>query len=144
MKRGPFVKAFAVVGTALVIVPVAAVIASAIPLMTQSGSAFDWMTPAEYAPIALVGGVLLLGCALMARDRMGLVITGNALSFGVLIAGLVVARVTGLATGQREAEGLVWALVAASIAIYGIGLLVLIAAGMLLTRDLFHAPTSER
>ncbi|MHB9002856.1 MAG: hypothetical protein ACYC6C_02160 [Coriobacteriia bacterium] len=144
MKRGPWVKALAVVGTALVIVPIAAAIASAIPVMARSDATFDWMTPAEFAPVALVGGVLLLGCALMSHDRKGLVITGNALSFGVLITGLVIARVSGLATGQREAEGLVWAVVTASVAVYVIGLLVLIAAGMLLTRDLFHPPTNER
>lgn len=142
--RATWTKALAVVGTVLVIVPIAAAIASAIPVLTTPDSTFDWMTPAEYAPVALVGGVLLLGCSIMAKDRRGLVITGNALSFGVLIAGLVVARVSGLATGEREAEGLIWALVVASIAIYVLGLIVLIVAGMLLTRDLFSPPPHAR
>lgn len=142
--RKAWMKALAVLGTALVIVPIAAAIASAIPLLTNPAASFDWLTPAEFSPVALVGGVLLIGCAWMAHDRRGLVITGNAVSFGVLITGLAVARVSGLATGAREPEGLTWALVVASIAIYVVGLVVLIVAGMLLTRDLFHPPTSER
>lgn len=142
--RKVWIKALAVVGTALVIVPIAAAIASAIPLLTTPEATFDWLTPAEFSPVALIGGVMLLGCSWMAKDRRGLVITGIALSFGVLITGLVVARVSGLATGEREPEGLMGALVVASIAIYVVGLLVLIVAGWLLTRDLFHPPTNER
>lgn len=68
--RKAWIKALAVVGTALVIVPIAAAIASAIPLLTNPAATFDWLTPAEFSPVALVGGVMLLGCAMLTKELL--------------------------------------------------------------------------
>ena len=55
----------------------------------------------------------------------------------MLIAGQVLATVTGLASGETEPAGWSWALVVASLVLYTFALVEIGTAGILLVRDVF-------
>jgi len=137
-KKGILTKVLAIVGTALVWIPVLAPILFAAASLIQAGMfRFDYLMPAEIFPIALAGGCLLLWAALRARARRGLI--GGSLAGAVIlpVAGQALASVTGLASGRTEPTGWPWALVLASLALYVLALVILGVGGALLLRDLF-------
>ncbi|NTW28827.1 MAG: hypothetical protein HGA39_05620 [Coriobacteriia bacterium] len=98
---------------------------------------FDWLMPAELFPAALLGGVILLWAAVRAHSRRALVGWGLGLAVGLLVAGMVLAQVTGLASGDTEPTGLAWALVVASLVLYSAAVVEMGVAGVMLVRDLF-------
>ena len=137
-KKGPLTKGLAVVGTALVWFPIlATVLTAALALIGERVLRIDYLMPAELFPFALVGGGLLMWAALRAHSRRGLIAWGLAVAVGLLIAGQVLATVTGLASGETEPTGWWWALVVASLVLYTFTLAEIGAAGVLLVRDVF-------
>jgi hypothetical protein len=137
-KRGPFTKVLAIVGTVLVWVPIVA------PLVfTRWGGIgterfnFDWLIPAELAPVMLVGGGLLLWAALRAHSRRALVGWGLGVAIGSIVIGAVLTRVTGLATGATEPTGILWVALVGPIVVLVGATLELGIAGVMLTVDLF-------
>lgn len=105
---------------------------------------FDYLMPAEFFPIALVGGGLLLWAASRAHSRRGIVGWGLATAAGSLVGGQALAVATGLASGDTQPTGWQWALVLASIGVYTLALVVIGAGGLLLLRELFNAPGSPK
>jgi hypothetical protein len=98
---------------------------------------FDYLMPAELFPVALAGGGLLMGAALRARSRRGLIGWGLVAAVGLLVGGQALAVAAGFASGDAEPAGWLWALVLASIAVYSLALVVIAVGGALLVRDLF-------
>jgi hypothetical protein len=142
-KKGILTKALAIVGTALVWIPILApVLFSAAFLIQARMLRFDYLMPAELFPVALVGGGLLLWAALRARSRRGLI--GGSLGGAVilLVGSQALAVVTGLASGRTEPTGWPWALVLASLVLFILALVVMGVVGVLLLRDLFKAARS--
>lgn len=137
--KGIFTKILAVVGTVLAWFPILATVVIAAAVSFRSGSFhFDYLMLAELFPVAFIGGGLLLWAALRARSRRRLIAWGLGGIVGLLVAGQVLAVVSGLASGETEPVGWAWALVLASIALYSLLLIEIGAAGGLLVGDLFR------
>lgn len=136
-KMQALTKAFAILGTTLVWVPLLApVFLSAMLLVRVRLLRFDYLMPAELFPVALLGGALLLWSALLARSRPGLTGGGLAIAAGSLLSGQLLALVTGLASGESEPVGWRVTMVLASLAVYLLALLAMGVGGLLLLRDL--------
>lgn len=132
-------KGLAITGTVLVSLPLLAPLAMThwAAVGTQ-GFNFDWLIPAEMFPIAVIGGVILLSGSIRAHAWRRTIAWGLALGIGMLVAGQILAIVTGLASGAAEPTGWqMWA-VTATIGAYAAALAVMAAGGIMLIRDLFH------
>jgi len=139
-KKAILTKTLAIIGTVLVWIPILAPVLFSAALYIQTRVfRFDYLMPAEFFPVALVGGCLLLWAALRAQARRGLI--GGSLAGAVIlpVAGQALASVTGLASGRTEPTGWPWALVLASLALYVLALVILGIGGVLLLCDLFKA-----
>ena len=137
-KKGILTKVLALIGTVLVWIPILAPVLFSAALLIQARMfRFDYLMPAELFPVALVGGCLLLGAALRARSRRGLI--GGSLGSAVvtLVGSQALAVVTGLASGRTEPTGWPWALVIASLGLFVLALVILGVGGVLLVCDLF-------
>jgi hypothetical protein len=102
----------------------------------------DYLMPAELFPIALAGGLVLLTASLRARSRRGMVAWSLGATVALLAASMLIASVTGLASGAAEPAGWRVALVAGLLAGYVAAVLVLAISGVLLTRSVL-APHAE-
>lgn len=99
---------------------------------------FDFILPAEFFPLALIGAFLLYWAARRARSHHRLIGWSLLVAITSLGSGQALAVVTGLADGSREPAGLFCVLVIASIAIYILTLFFLAAEGILLINSLFR------
>jgi hypothetical protein len=139
-KRDVFTKILAIVGAALVWLPILApILFSATSFIQRRVFRFDYLMPAELFPLALVGTGLLLWASWRAKSRQRLISSGIALAATMLVGGAVIARVTGLATGEIEPTGWQWALVLAALAGYSISLVIIGIGGIRLVGDLFKS-----
>ena len=138
-RKGVLTKVLAVVGMVLVWFPfLATVVISVVGSIRDRVFRFDYLMPAELFPIAFVGGGLLMWAAMRARSRRRLVGWGLGVAVVLLVGSQALAVATGLASGETEPAGWLWALVVASIAVYSLALVEIGAAGVLLVRDLFQ------
>ena len=138
-KKGVLTKMLAIVGTVLMWFPILAPVLLSVAVIIKGRMfRFDYLMPAELFPAALVGGGLLMGAALRARSRRGLIGWGLGAAVGFLIGGQALAVAAGFASGDVEPAGWLLALVLASIAVYSLALVIVAVAGMLLVRDLFR------
>ncbi|MBN1438804.1 MAG: GNAT family N-acetyltransferase [Anaerolineales bacterium] len=138
-KRGWFTKLLALVGTILVWLPLLLpILFTGIRLIRGGSFMLDFLMPAEFFPLVLVGGLLLCWAGWRARLRRRFL--GGSLALGAVLLlgsqGLAVA--TGLASGKAEPEGWRLAVVIAPLIGYILAVLALGGAGMMLVRDL-HA-----
>ncbi|MEI9479919.1 MAG: hypothetical protein WCO26_25570 [Deltaproteobacteria bacterium] len=137
--KGILTKVLAVVGTVLVWFPIlATVVISVVGSIGDRIFRFDYLMPAELFPVTLVGGGLLMWAALRSRSRRRLIGWGLGVAVGLLVGGQVLAVATGLASGETELVGWLWALVVVSIVVYSLALLEIGTAGVLLVCDLFR------
>jgi len=145
MEKSIITKILAVAGTALVWFPnLAPIVLSAALLISSRIFRFDYLMPAELFPVALVGGGLLLWAALRCKRRQALIGWGLGAAVVLLGGSEGLAVVTGLASGVREATGVWWALVLASLVLYILALVVMGIGGILLLRDLYKAAPSTK
>lgn len=115
-----------IAGTALVWLTLLSPLGFSLIRLSQGGRfLFDYLISAELFRLALAGGLLLLWAALRARTGLSGVAWSLGVAVGALVGSQVLAVVTGLASGAREAEGWRWALVNAGLAIYVLALVVL-------------------
>jgi hypothetical protein len=143
-KKDVLTKSLAVFGTILAWFPIAAPILFSGIRMVQTGRfRFDYLMPAEFFPVALVGGGLLLWAALRARSRRGIIAWGLGIAAGVLVIGQALAVVTGLASGKTEPAGFWWIVVVLSLAVYSLALIAVGVGGILLLRDLFRPQVQQ-
>lgn len=139
-KRDVFTKILAITGSVLVWLPILApLIFGLIALIQRGRFLFDYLMPAELFPVVLAGGVLLLWAAFRARLEKRLIGWGLGIAVGILVIGQVLAVVTGLASGEREAVGIWWILVLASLAVYSLAVIVIGIGGVRLVRGLYKA-----
>jgi peptidoglycan/LPS O-acetylase OafA/YrhL len=143
MKKNVLTRSLALSGTALVWLPIlASVLLSVVTAVADRAFRFDYLIPAELFPLALAGGGLLIWAALRAHSRQRLIGWGLGIAAGLLVGGMVLASVTGLASGETEPTGWQWMLVVVSLAIYSLALVAIGTGGVLLVRDLFETPRS--
>lgn len=142
-KRDALAKGLAVAGTVLIWIPLLLPLVFALARYARAHRfQVDYLMPAELFPIVAIGGGLLLWAALRARSRQKLI--GWALGVGLvaLIVSQVLAVVTGLASGESEAVGWRWALVAGVYGLYPLALILVGVGGVLLLRDLYGVSRS--
>ena len=97
----------------------------------------DYLMPAEFFPVALVGGGLLFFSAWRARSQRGLIGWGLGAALTALVASQGLAVVTGLASGETQPADLWWVLVFVLLVIYILALIVVGLGGFFLVRNLF-------
>jgi len=137
-KRDAFTKILAIAGTALVWLPVAAPFFFSIIAFAQGRIFhFDYLMPAELFPAVLLGGGLLLWAAFRARSQKKLIGWGLGIAVFLLVAGQVLAVISGLASGEREPTGFWWVVVLASIGLYTLAVIAMGVGGVRLCRELF-------
>jgi len=140
-KRDVLTKTLAVVGTVLVWLPVLAPFIFFLVRFIQGRRLnFDYLMPAELFPLFLVGAALLVWAALRAHSRQKFIGGGLAAAVGLLVAGQVLAVITGLASGAAEPTGWKWMLVLGSLAAYTLAVISVGVGGILLLRSLFNTP----
>ncbi len=140
MKRtGALTRSLAIAGTVLVSIPIIAPLLFSIIRFAQSGRfMLDWLMPAELFLLVLFGGILLLVAAFRAHARRGPIGLGLGVALAMLAGAQIFAEVSGLAHGDTEPEGLVWAVVVAMIGLYAAAILEMGVVGGFLVRDVFR------
>jgi hypothetical protein len=137
-KRDIFTKILAILGTVFVWFPILAPILFSVATFARARMfRFDYLMPAELFPAVLIGGGLLLWAAFRARSQKEMIGWGLGVAVGLLVAGQVLAVVSGLASGAREPTGFWWGVVLGSIVLYVLAVIVIGVGGVLLLRDLF-------
>ncbi len=130
----------AILGTVLVWLPLLAPLFFDVARLAGTGRfQFDYLMPAELFPVVLVGSVLLIVAAVLARSYRRLIIGGFVLAVVLLVGGQALAVVSGLASGETQPQGIWWALVVALFVLYICALIALGTGGILLLRRLFGA-----
>jgi hypothetical protein len=138
MKKNTFTKLLAIAGTILVWVPILAPLGFAmIMLVSQKRFLFDYLMPAELFLLALIGGLLLQWAALRAQKLSALIAWSLGLAIVALGSSLGLAQLTGLATGEVEASGWQFALVASLLGVYTAALAGMGVGGLLLLREIY-------
>jgi hypothetical protein len=131
-------KILAIIGTVLVWFPILSPILFSIGFLIRSGSLhFDYLMPAEFFLFALVGGVLLIWAAFRAHSRLKLICWGLGIAVVSLFGAIGLAEVTGIASGETESTGVLFAIIVGLIAIYSLALTLVGIGGVLLLKDLF-------
>jgi len=142
-KKNKLTKTLAIAGTILVWLPILAPVVFAVIRFIQARRfMFDFLAPAEFFPIVLVGSLLLLWAAIRARSRRDIIGWGLAVGVGFLIVSMALAEVTGLASGKTEEGGWQMALVRILFVGFWLGLIGIAIGGILLVRDLFGKRTT--
>ncbi len=131
-------KILAITGTIFVCFPILATLVLSTAFFIRAGFLrIDYLTPAEFFPVALLGGALLVWAAVRAR----LYLKAIAWVIGILAASLLasfgLAVITGLAAGEMEAQGVWFGIVVALLAVYTLALILGGVSGILLLKDLF-------
>jgi hypothetical protein len=129
----------AIIGTALVWLPVAAMLVFGVLHWARAGEPmFDFFLPAEALPLVLVGFGLLLWAAL--REKF--LVKAISLTFGIGIAGLVLSQsaalLSGLADGSIGPSGFWFVLVIGIFSIYDLAVIWLGVLGVRLTQHLLQ------
>jgi hypothetical protein len=138
MYRGT--RVLAVLGTVLAWFPLAAtVLISLAGSLVRGAFLFDYLMPAEFFPVALVGGGLLLWVAVRARLRRRWIAWSLGLAVALLAGVQGLAWALGLASGEADAAGWRLAAVLAVYAAFVAAYLALATQGTLLVRDLRRA-----
>lgn len=127
-----------VVGAVLVWFPILVTIVTSIIGTIASGEfRCDYFIPMELFLVVLVGGILLVWGALRTRKWRKLICWSFGSILGVLVLTLLLANVTGLASGTTKPEGWPLAIVFAGIILYIAALIVLGVGAGLLLREVF-------
>lgn len=104
---------------------------------------FDYMMPAEFFPVVLIGAVLLLLAAILAKMRVKLI----AWLFGAVLISLALLMIVPIATGAAQAvvapTGLVMVALQAVLVLYCLAVIALLIGGIFLAVDLFKRTPKE-
>lgn len=130
------VRALAIIGTALVWIPILTTLVTGIVGSIYAKTfRMDYLMPAELFPLVGVGSLLLLIAALLARSRRKWIIWSLVAMILTLVGGQVLASVSGLASGRTEPEGIWWGIVLASIGLYTLTIISMGIGGILLIKS---------
>jgi hypothetical protein len=140
-KRDLISKILAVMGTASVWFAILTpFLFTATRLMEAGSFLFDFLMPAEMFPLPLTGGILLMLAALRARSQWRWIGCSLGVFTGTYVGALVLAQVTGLASGATEPASLAGAAVLALFGIFWLALIALGIGGVLALREIFAKP----
>ena len=137
VKKITVTRIMAIIGTVIIWLPIAApIVFSAVRYIESNRFLFDYLMPAEFFPLVLVGGGLLIWAAFRALLRQRIITWAFVIAIVFLVGGQAIAVATGLASGETEAAGLPWALVIGSIVLYILAVIFVGINGILLVRDI--------
>lgn len=137
-KKNALTKVLAIVGTVLVWFPLLApVLLSAVLLIAEGRFLFDYLMPMELFLVALAGSGLLLWGTLRAHARAKFIVWGIGTAIFMFFGVQWFAEITGMASGETEPVGWMWAVAIASLVVYVLGIILVGTGGALLLRDLF-------
>ena len=133
-------KGLAIVGTVLIWIPILApILFTILYLATHGLFRFDYLMPAELAILVAIGGALLFWASQRAGAQRWLIGGGLGVAAAGLVLSQVLAIVSGLASGEREATGFWFALVIGLLALYLLAVIATGSGGLLLVRALFRS-----
>lgn len=140
-----FTKILAILGTILVGLPIVApFFFGFMSLILSHQFRFDYLMPAEFFPLVLIGAILLIITAILRREQKKLIIWSFVVAIASLIIGQIIAMVTGLATGDIEPIGWQWALVIFSLLVYTGAVFFLGIGGILLIKHFFSLKNTHK
>ena len=143
-KPEAFSKSLAIAGSVLVWLPIILPLIFGLLFYLREGIFMvDYLMPAELFIMVLSGGCLLLWASIRARAMFKVVVWGLAVAVGILAAGMVIAQLSGLASGAIETVGLWWSVVVSSLVIYILSVITMGVGGILLILALFRKPTTH-
>ncbi len=132
-------KVLAVAGTALVWLPVVFMVITGVAGSIQAGRLLvDYLIPLELFWMVFLGSGLLLWSAILAHRRQRLFGWGLGLIVCLLVLSQVIAMLTGLASGEHEAEGWRMVIMVGLIASYLLSIAVVGGGGIMLSRELLR------
>jgi len=126
----------AVTGSVLLWIPIGLMIVTAIIGSLSAGKLLmDYLMPAELFFLVLAGWVLLIIGSALSQTMRGPVVIIGAASVVVLIGSLILAVVSGFASGVVPAEGPIWYLVLGMLILYDLLVIVLGILGIRLSYE---------
>ncbi len=136
-KQTKLTKILAIIGCILLWLPLVAPVIFSIRFFQGSGRfMLDYLLPFEIFPLVLLGIGLLIWAAIRAKKRVKFIGMGFGAAVALLALGLVLAQVSGLASGRIESGG-TWNTVVSGLLIAAdIALVVTAVGGTLLVSDL--------
>lgn len=138
-ERGQLVRALAVIGTVLAWLPIVFTLLASLAGSARAGRLrFDYLLPAELAPVVLLGGLLLVVAAALCRRRRAPLGWSLGIALAALVAMSVVAVATGLASGAIEPEGLPLLAVNGLLGLYVLAVVALGVTGLRLVGDVYR------
>lgn len=138
-KRGIFTKIMVIVGVIFVWLPLIAPVVFSIIFVSRTALfRFDYLMPFELFGFALTGGLLLIWAGARSGEgwKTATIPLGMAVLFLIFSQGLAV--LTGIASGERAAEGIWMWLVVSLLVVSGIAMIWLGVAGIKLVRAVFR------
>lgn len=136
MKKLVSTQLLAVFGTILVLLPFLGVFVTSFYRLLRIGKLnLDYLAPAEFFIVVLVGAILLIWAAAWAKKRLAQVLWTFGTALGLLILSQGIAVWTGLASGQTPGSGWQMILVSGMLIAYDLAILALGILGVLLVRD---------
>ena len=132
-------KRLAIIGCIFLWLPLVAPVIFALRYFRGSGKfMLDYLLPFEIFPLVLLGSGLLIWAAIRSKLRLKHISWGFAAAVALLVVGLVLAQVSGLASGRIEPDGTWDTIVAGLLIAADIALVVTAVGGTLLVRDLLN------
>lgn len=139
-KRDNLTRSLAVIGTVLVWLPILAPFVFGLVSLALDGIyRLDYLMPAEFFPVTLVGGGLLVWAAWRAAAHVRLIGWGLAAAVILLIGTQMLAVLTGLASGAVTPGGWQWLVVMVTLALFVTAVAAAGVGGARLVRDLFRS-----
>jgi hypothetical protein len=136
-KRDGSTKFLAIAGTVLVWLPLLAPVIFGVIRLIQSGRfLFDFLIPAELFPVELLGGILLILTAFRAKSQKKLIGWSFAAAIVLLVGSQGLAFITGVASGETEPRGLLFAFVLIPLVLFIFAQVIIGVGGILLIKDL--------
>jgi hypothetical protein len=141
--RGKAIKILAVIGTLLAWIPIAFTVFTSVAGTIITGEFhFDYLMPAELGLIAFAGALLLLFAAVRSRRSIKAIGVSSVLALFFIAASMTIASVSGMASGERAAEGMPFYCAVAGLILYSVSLIGIGIGGIRLCGDLFRSKKS--
>lgn len=136
--REYFMRVLAIIGTVIVWIPFIFTIATSVSGTTNQGQLLiDYLMPAELFPIALIGSLMLVVAAQMARYLRKTIGLSFVVALVLLFGGQIFSAQSGLAIGVVESTSWVWGVIFNTIIVYTLAQILIAVAGIMLIRHLF-------
>jgi hypothetical protein len=135
--KGALTKILAAAGTLLAWIPIVfTVFTSAAGTIITRSFRFDYLMPAELFLFALAGAALLIWAGIRSGLRLKMIGGSSVLAAFFLAACMIIAAVTGMASGRTEAAWLPFIMTILMLALYSVSLIGVGIGGIWLWKDL--------